>query len=652
MKSKKNIWRSVDTACLNAKDTEGLIGIEECVDYDIDTVVSFTSEEWFRKKDESERSVIGTRRRRKNARKFTFSVSTWQYNCRDEKAKQNQKTFAKKWERRRDILGASETGSGKTLAFGLPILTGILDVMEQSSGKAPNRPENKNEVMLKPLYALVLTPTRELAFQVKNHLESVAKYTGIKIAVIVGGMAAVKQERLLAQGPEVVVATPGRLWELIQQGNPHLSQIEDIRFLAIDETDRMLEKGHFQELHDLLEKINLDKTKKVRRQNFVFSATLTLVHELPQYLKSKIKKRKKVDAMTPVNKLRKIVELLGITDPKIVDISQGAGMSATLTECKISCDVTDKDYYVYYFLMRHPGRTLIFCNSIGCVRRLCTLLGLLGCQPLPLHASMQQRQRLKSLERFRDINDSVLIATDVAARGLDIPRVQHVLHYQTPRTSESYIHRSGRTARASQEGITVLLIAPDELQNYLKICMTLAKSTDLPAFPVQENYLAAVKRRINLAREIDKLQLQVRKTNSEAGWFKKMAEEMDIIVDVNKKYDAEEGRQCRDRAEVKRKQLSSLLSTPLFPADLPRNLSLNVHTSQFIDKPYGEEKAIDTLKNAIESNVQRKKRISAVYRIKKRSSGFEVPKNVKSLNSGSGSDRERNRGSRGEINRK
>ncbi|KAJ8978272.1 hypothetical protein NQ317_003056 [Molorchus minor] len=435
---------------------------------------------------------------------------------------------------KRDILGSSETGSGKTLAFGLPILAGIIEFKNQctylddadmlSADTGSNHTESiasKENSKIKPLYALILTPTRELAIQIKNHLDAVAKYTGINIATIVGGMAAVKQERLLQKGPEIVVATPGRLWELIQQGNSHLSQVDNIKYLAIDETDRMLEKGHFHELHNLLEKINLNKGHK--RQNFVFSATLVRAS-------SGNKSRMKFKDMNSTQKMQKIINILGITNPKLVDITSGAGTSSTLTECRISCDMPEKDYYLYYFLKKHPGKTLVFCNSIGCVKRLCNLLNLLECHPLPLHASMPQRQRLKNLERFRDFSNSILIATDVAARGLDIPCVEHVLHYQTPRTSENYIHRSGRTARASEEGITVLFMEPNEVKNYLKICSALEKSKDLPIFPVHENYLKAVKERVNLAREIDKLQLHIRKTNSEVGWIQKMAKNMDIIV--------------------------------------------------------------------------------------------------------------------------
>lgn len=544
---------------------------------------------------------------------------------------------------RRDILGAAETGSGKTLAFGLPILTGILRIKEKSL-QTNNSEENGSEESdfesefndtgcvklvndvymketseLKPLYALILTPTRELAFQVRNHLVAVAKYTGINIAVVVGGMAEVKQQRILSKGPEVVVATPGRLWELIKQGNLHLSQVDNIRFLAIDETDRMLEKDHFQELQELLERINMDENKRKQRQTFVFSATLTLIHELPKYLKNKNKmKKSKYAEMTPVLKLQKIVDLLGMSNPKVVDISEGKGTSDTLTECRITCNINEKDYYLFYFLTKHPGRTLIFCNSIGCVRRLAGLLNLLNFQPLPLHASMQQRQRLKNLERFRDKENSILVATDVAARGLDIPKIDHVLHYQTPRTSESYVHRSGRTARASREGITVLLIEPNELPNYIKLCRTLGKSEDLPTFPVQENFLNAVKKRIDLARQLDVLQLQVKKANSENGWLLKAAEDMDIVVDdVARKYDSEDVRKSKKFLELKKKQLASMLNSPIFPKDIYGKYPL---FSQSLSASKGEDSnqtAVELVKNSLKENGKEKIRRKHVYKGKK-----------------------------------
>lgn len=235
---------------------------------------------------------------------------------------------------KKDILGAAETGSGKTLAFGIPILSGILELKQRNDGSSirkapkaankddqqpaeepavkdnheltpppeeleyvsgasdeesdPDEPRQGKQPKHLPLYALVLTPTRELAVQVKNHLVAAAKYTDIRVAAIFGGLSVAKQERVLRQCPEIVVATPGRLWELYMQGNQHLKKIDNVSFLCIDETDRMVEKGHFEELRSLLKVLNADEERKQLRQNFVFSATLTLVHDLPEHMQSEL----------------------------------------------------------------------------------------------------------------------------------------------------------------------------------------------------------------------------------------------------------------------------------------------------------------------------------------------------------------------------
>lgn len=253
---------------------------------------------------------------------------------------------------KKDILGAAETGSGKTLAFGIPMLAGIMELKSNNARTGIRKPlvknknnKTKNEEVLEDdlmgvfnsseidseeelakeggaLYALVLTPTRELAVQVKDHLVTAAKYTGVKVAAIFGGLSLAKQERILNKHPEIVVATPGRLWELYQQGNKHLSKIEDISFLVIDETDRMVEKGHFEELRSLLKVINENEEKKQSRQNFIFSATLTLVHDLPEHMqKRNYGKRPKFVKQTTEMKLQSFIEELGISQPKIVDIT-------------------------------------------------------------------------------------------------------------------------------------------------------------------------------------------------------------------------------------------------------------------------------------------------------------------------------------------
>lgn len=264
---------------------------------------------------------------------------------------------------KKDILGAAETGSGKTLAFGIPILAGIMELKRKNikSGiRKPNKmakkkdhnerdnltppPEELVEVPMedsdteaieveeepqeddsdyKPLYAVVLTPTRELAVQVRDHIIAAAKYTGITAVAVFGGLAQQKQERVLKRCPEIVVATPGRFWELLQQENAHLSKIDDISFLVIDETDRMVEKGHFEELKLLMRRINFDETRKQSRQNFIFSATLSMVHDIPNHLQKKNASRKnKIAKITPGMKIHSLIEDLGISQPKIVDVTR------------------------------------------------------------------------------------------------------------------------------------------------------------------------------------------------------------------------------------------------------------------------------------------------------------------------------------------
>uniref|UniRef100_A0ACB8G612 Uncharacterized protein n=1 Tax=Sphaerodactylus townsendi TaxID=933632 RepID=A0ACB8G612_9SAUR len=356
-----------------------------------------------------------------------------------------------------DVLGAAETGSGKTLAFAIPMIHSILQwqasedlasegdsTLEEAAGREDDVPilevkeeaEGLNPVGSKangtaaeddkspatgcmkvsediesdlgakkhdvekrnPLLGLVLTPTRELAVQVKHHIDAVAKYTGIKSALVVGGMASQKQQRILKRKPEIIVATPGRLWELIQERHPHLSSFRRLRCLVIDEADRMVEKGHFLELSQLLEMLN-ESHYNPKRQIFVFSATLTLIHQTPTRILRK-KKAVKIDRKT---KLDMLMQKVGIKNkPKVIDLTRKEATVETLTETRIHCNVEEKDYYLYYFLLQYPGRTMVFANSIDCIKRLTALLTILDCNPLPLHANMHQKQRLKNLERFAE----------------------------------------------------------------------------------------------------------------------------------------------------------------------------------------------------------------------------------------------------------
>ncbi|NXP84356.1 DDX24 helicase, partial [Passerina amoena] len=521
-----------------------------------------------------------------------------------------------------DVLGAAETGSGKTLAFAIPMIHSVLQWQKSNNSTTRNdsvskeshqhhdepRWENEDEAEKlthqqvedsgdeddasfttgcvrvlenvefdlndethtvgssknRPLLGLVLTPTRELAVQVKHHIDAVAKFTGIKTAILVGGMAAQKQERVLNQKPEIVIATPGRLWELVKERHPHLSNLRQLRCLVIDEADRMVEKGHFLELSQLLEILN-DSQYNPRRQTFVFSATLTLVHQTPARVLQK-KNAKKMDKKT---KLELLMEKVGIKGkPKVIDLTRKEATVETLTETRIHCNTNEKDCYLYYFLLQYPGRTMVFANSIDCVKRLSSLLTILNCDPLPLHANMHQKQRLKNLERFAERESCVLLTTDVAARGLDIPNVQHVIHYQVPRTSELYVHRSGRTARAAQEGLSLLLIGPEDLINFRKIYKTLEKSEELPFFPVDAKCMTSIKERMNLARQIEKAEFFNSRAKQHNSWLQQAAEALEMDLDddmlMGKKASEQEESQKQKMLKGMKKQLKHMLSQPLF----------------------------------------------------------------------------------------
>ncbi|NXM94905.1 DDX24 helicase, partial [Sylvia borin] len=519
-----------------------------------------------------------------------------------------------------DVLGAAETGSGKTLAFAIPMIHSVLQWQKSNNSTTRNdsvskesyqphdetRWESEDEAekvthqqvedsgdeddasfttgcvkvlenvefdsetptvdshKKRPLLGLVLTPTRELAVQVKHHIDAVAKFTGIKTAILVGGMAAQKQERVLNRQPEIVIATPGRLWELVKERHPHLSNLRQLRCLVIDEADRMVEKGHFLELSQLLEMLN-DSQYNPRRQTFVFSATLTLVHQTPTRVLQK-KNAKKMDKKT---KLELLMEKVGIKGkPKVIDLTRKEATVETLTETRIHCNTNEKDYYLYYFLLQYPGRTMVFANSIDCVKRLSSLLTILNCDPLPLHANMHQKQRLKNLERFAERESCVLLTTDVAARGLDIPNVQHVIHYQVPRTSELYVHRSGRTARAANEGLSLLLIGPEDLINFRKIYKTLDKSEELPFFPVDAKCMTSVKERMNLARQIEKAEFFNSRAKQHNSWLQQAAEALEMDLDddmlMGKKASEQEESQKQKMLKGMKKELKHMLSQPLF----------------------------------------------------------------------------------------
>ncbi len=377
--------------------------------------------------------------------------------------------------------------------------------------------------------ALIMCPVRELAMQVKTHLDAVSRGLGIKVVAVVGGLAGQKQERLLKCLPEIVVATPGRFWDLAKS-QPYLSDLSCLRYLVLDEVDRMLEPGRFKELSRVLEMIAAARTLSasgsnittptVRRQTFFVSATLPFEDEeldkdicTPRHEVERRQGRSEGGSSSPL--LAKLIRQLCLRPkPAVLNLTKQKGIMMTrriggscdggtldsssavkptlpkgLSLAHVKSLQKDKVAWLYIYLVSHPGRTMVFLNSIKLVRYLAKVLSRLELRCWALHSQMRQRARLKSLDRFRSETSGVLVATDVAARGLDVPSIDQVVHYDISSSLEPFIHRSGRTARASSSGVALCIVSPQDDEKYHKVremlCAPIERESVLSVFRVR-----------------------------------------------------------------------------------------------------------------------------------------------------------------------
>ncbi|KAL6293654.1 hypothetical protein ACE6H2_001796 [Prunus campanulata] len=512
----------------------------------------------------------------------------------------------------KDIIGAAETGSGKTLAFGLPILQRLLEEREKAVKMFDEKREETEKFAPKGLLrALIITPTRELAIQVSDHLKAVAKDTNVRVVPIVGGMSMEKQERLLKARPEIVVGTPGRLWELMSGGEKHLVELHSLSFFVLDEADRMIENGYFRELQSIIDLlpvknvlteshcenaqnyVEMSNFQTKKRQTFVFSATIALSADFRKKLKRTSLKSKQ-SMSDGVNSIEALSERAGMRDNvAIIDLTNTSILANKLVESFIECTEEDKDAYLYYILSVHgQGRTLVFCTSVAALRHISSLLRILGTNVWTLHAQMQQRARLKAIDRFRGDEHGLLVATDVAARGLDIPGVRTVFHYQLPHSAEVYVHRSGRTARASADGCSIALIAPNETSKFALLCKSFSKES-FQRFPMDNAYLPEIIKRLSLARQMDKILRKDSQEKSKKSWFERNAELVELVVDND---DSEEE---RVKNHKKRKassmnlnklqqELKILLSRPLQPKSFSHRYFAGAGVSPLLQHQFEE----------------------------------------------------------------
>ncbi|GMK59849.1 hypothetical protein CspeluHIS016_0900660 [Cutaneotrichosporon spelunceum] len=480
----------------------------------------------------------------------------------------------------RDVVGVAETGSGKTLAYALPVLSHVL---------------RQPRTAKRPLSALILCPTRELALQVSESLSALlakacpvekGRPPRVSVGSVVGGLSAQKQARIVERGADVLVATPGRLWDLLKANDVLAASVRQLRFLIIDEADRMIETGHFAELENIVkltqrgqvgdEDEDEDEIFKAAStalsaaharddmQTFVFSATLS--KDLQANLK-RYKRRGKKSSST----LEDLVDRLDFRDanPAVIDLSPEGGLVSTLREAQIECVASDKDLYLYYMLLRYPGRTLVFTSSIDGIRRLIPLFQTLRVPVHPLHSQLQQKQRLRNLDRFRSQANSVLIATDVAARGLDIPHVDHVVHFNLPRSADAYVHRSGRTARAQNPGFALQLVAPEDRAVQRGLLKALGRTAPPPDMPIEGGFLRALKERVRVARDLEKALHTSKKEAHDKNWLREAAEAMDVDIDPSMLSDLEDdpdapyARRTTAKTDKLKGELAALLAQPL-----------------------------------------------------------------------------------------
>ncbi|MBI5275934.1 MAG: DEAD/DEAH box helicase [Burkholderiales bacterium] len=317
----------------------------------------------------------------------------------------------------RDVMGAAQTGTGKTAAFSLPLLQRMLK--HENSSTSPAR---------HPVRALVLLPTRELADQVAQQVKMYAKYTNLRSAVVFGGMDMKPQTAELKKGVEILVATPGRLLDHIESKNAVLNQVE---YVVLDEADRMLDIGFLPDLQRILAFLPKQRT------TLLFSATFS-----PE--------------------IRRLANSY-LNDPVTVEVSKPNSTATTVEQHFFSVPEDDKRRALKQ-LVRQRGlsQAFVFVNSkLGCAR-LARALERDGLRAVAMHGDKSQDERLKALEAFKQGNMDLLVATDVAARGLDIKDVPAVFNYDVPFNPEDYIHRIGRTGRAGAEGLAITLVSPGD----------------------------------------------------------------------------------------------------------------------------------------------------------------------------------------------
>ncbi len=313
-----------------------------------------------------------------------------------------------------DLLGIAQTGTGKTAAFTLPLIDNLLDDNKRAAPKQAG--------------ALILAPTRELVIQIADNIKTYARHTPIRIAIVMGGVNMASQVRAMQKGVDILLATPGRLLDMIQQKHIDLSQTE---FLVLDEADRMLDMGFIRDVRKIVARLPDE------RQTMLFSATMP----------------------AEITKLANEI----LYQPERVEIEAKSVAVDRIAQEIHHVSAREKASRLASLLARTDvGRSIVFTRTKRGANKVMQYLDKAGFSAEAIHGNKSQSARQKTLENFRAGRASVLVATDIASRGIDIDDVTHVFNYELPHEPESYVHRIGRTARNGTQGIAISLCSPDE----------------------------------------------------------------------------------------------------------------------------------------------------------------------------------------------
>ena len=353
---------------------------------------------------------------------------------------------------RKDVLGSAQTGTGKTAAFAIPILQHLF--LDRQRNISPRK-----------INALIITPTRELAIQIAESFSTYGKFTGIKNTVIFGGVTQGRQTDALRRGVDILVATPGRLLDLMNQG---FVRLNDIEYFVLDEADRMLDMGFIHDIRKIIAKL------PTKRQSLFFSATMpnNIVELSKKILKNPIK----------------------------VEVSPVSSAAETIHQYLYYTNrLSKKDLLLYILQDTRIEQVLLFSRTKHGADKIARYLKKQKIKTAAIHGDKAQNKRQKALKQFKDGEIRVLVATDIAARGIDIDKLKYVINYDIPNIAETYVHRIGRGGRAGDEGISISICEPEEnayIKDIEKLINLKIEIINENPFPQTDNPMTAKEKQV------------------------------------------------------------------------------------------------------------------------------------------------------------